>query len=153
MTTPDRPGRAMGIDLGSKRIGVAVSDTGGVLASPQPPLVRSGDRQRDRQALADLAVEFDVTVVVIGHPRALDGHRGTAARDAEEEAQALEALVAPHGITVELADERLTTVSAQRALREGGTSARHQRRVVDGAAAAVMLGAWLDGRRRHDERN
>ncbi len=137
----------MGVDLGSRRIGIAVSDSAGTMASPRTTVVRSGDPQRDRQALADLAVEEEVAVVVVGHPRGMDGSRGAAARAAEDEAEALAGLLADRGIAVELFDERLTTVTAQRSLAAGGTRGRSQRAVVDRAAATVLLDAWLDARR------
>lgn len=135
------------MDLGARRIGIAVSDSAGTLATPRGTLVRSGDVARDRRSLVDLVREEEAVVVVIGHPLSLDGTRGPAAVAAEDEANALEALLAPHGVRVELFDERLTTVSAHQALRAGGTKGRDQRAVVDQTAAAVMLMAWLDGRR------
>jgi len=142
-----RPGRALGVDLGTRRIGIAVSDSAGTLATPRGTVVRSGDPARDRRSLVDLALEEEAVVVVVGHPLSLDGSRGAAARAAEVEAGALADLLTPHAIRVELFDERLTTVSAHQALTAGGTRGRNQRRVVDQTAAAVMLMAWLDGRR------
>ena len=143
---PDRPGRALGVDLGARRIGLAVSDSAGTLATPRGTLART-DPDRDRRALVERAVEEEVVVVVVGLPLSLDGSRGPAARAAEAEADALAGLLAGHGIRVELFDERLTTVSAHQALTAGGTRGRDQRAVVDQTAAAVMLSAWLDGRR------
>ncbi|MGD0880444.1 MAG: Holliday junction resolvase RuvX [Acidimicrobiales bacterium] len=143
----DRPGRAVGVDLGARRIGIAVSDSAGTLAMPRGTLVRTGDRDRDRRALVDLVIEEGAVVVVVGHPLSLDGTRGPAAMAAEAEAEALAGLLDDHGIRVELFDERMTTVSAHQALTAGGTKGRNQRAVVDQTAAAVMLTAWLDGRR------
>lgn len=137
----------MGIDLGARRIGIAVSDSAGTLATPRGTVVRTGDAERDRRTLVDLVVEEEATVVVVGHPLSLDGSRGPAARAAEDEAAALAGLLEDHDVAVELFDERLTTVSAHQALRAGGTKGRNQRAVVDQTAAAVMLMAWLDGRR------
>ncbi len=142
-----RPGRAVGVDLGARRIGIAVSDSAGTLATPRSTLQRSGDRERDRRALVDLVVEEEAVVVVVGHPLSLDGSRGPAARAAEEEADALAALLEGRGVRVELFDERLTTVTAHQALTAGGTRGRDQRAVVDQTAAAVLLTAWLDARR------
>ncbi len=144
---PHRPGRAVGIDLGARRIGIAVSDSAGTLATPRGTVVRSGDVERDRRALVDLVREEEAVVVVVGHPLSLDGSRGPAAVAAEEEAEALGGLLTGHGVRVELFDERLTTVSAHQALTAGGTKGRNQRAVVDQTAAAVMLMAWLDGQR------
>jgi len=135
------------VDLGARRIGIAVSDSAGTLAPPRGTLARSGDHERDRRALVDLVVEEGAVVVVVGHPLSLDGTRGPAARAAEEEAASLETLLEGTGVSVELFDERLTTVSAHRLLREGGTTAKAGRAVVDRTAAAVMLEAWLDRRR------
>jgi len=84
---------------------------------------------------------------VVGLPLSLDGRRRRAAVAAEEEATALRALLAPEGVDVETFDERLTTVSAERALAAAGRSGRTRRRVVDQAAAAVLLQTWLDARR------
>jgi putative Holliday junction resolvase len=144
---PARPGRALGIDLGARRIGIAVSDSSGTLATPRGTVARSGDAERDRRALVDLAVEEEAVVVVVGHPLSLDGTRGTAARAAEAEAEALTGPLAARGIAVELFDERLTTVSAHQALTAAGTRGRDQRAVVDQTAAAILLSAWLDARR------
>jgi putative Holliday junction resolvase len=137
----------VGVDLGARRIGIAVSDSSGTLATPRGTLTRSGDPERDRRALVDLALEEGVVVVVVGHPLSLDGSRGPAALAAEAEAAALADVLDAHGVRVELFDERLTTVSAHRALTAGGTRGRDQRAVVDRTAAAVLLMAWLDGRR------
>ena len=142
-----RPGRALGVDLGARRIGLAVSDSAGTLATPRGTLARTGDPDRDRRALVERAVEEEVMVVVVGLPLSLDGSRGPAARAAEAEAEALAGLLDGLGVRVELFDERLTTVSAHQALTAGGTRGRDQRAVVDQTAAAVMLSAWLDGRR------
>jgi putative Holliday junction resolvase len=144
---PVRRGRVVGIDLGSRRIGIAVSDSAGTMALPRATVVRSGDASRDRQRLVDLVLDEEAVTVVVGLPLSLDGSKGTAATAAAEEADALGALLAPHQIDVELFDERLTTVSAHQALTAGGADGRQRRRVVDQAAAAVLLEAWLDGRR------
>ena len=141
------PRRVVGIDLGERRIGVAVSDSARTLASPRTTVVRSGDRDRDRRSLVALVLEEEGTHVVVGHPLSLDGSRGRAATAAEEEMTALGALLDPHGIAVELFDERLTTVTAHQALQAGGRSGRQRRAVIDRTAAAVLLQAWLDGRR------
>ena len=142
-----RPGRALGVDLGARRIGIAVSDSAGTLATPRSTLQRTGDAERDRRALVDLAVEEEAVVVVVGHPLSLDGSRGPAARAAEAEAEALTELLTGRGVAVELFAERLPTVSAHQALTAGGTRGRDQRAVVDKTAAAILLTAWLDARR------
>lgn len=137
--------RAVGIDLGRRRIGVAVSDATGVLASPHCVVRRSGDTGTDHRRLAALVADLGAEVVVVGLPLSLGGGAGPAAQAAGAEAEALAAVV---GVPVETYDERLTTVSAERALRAGGTKARDRKDVIDKVAAAVMLQAWLDGRNR-----
>lgn len=139
--------RAVGLDLGSRRIGVAVSDSGGMLASPRTTVLRTKDVAADHRALVSLVREAEAAVVVIGLPLSLRGDKGAAAKAAEAEAGSLAELLEPEGVEVELFDERLTTVSAHTALAETGKSSRQRRSVVDQSAAAVLLQAWLDGRR------
>ena len=139
--------RSAAIDLGSRRIGVAVSDSRGTLASPRCTVERSGDADADRAAVVAVVVEAGAEHVIVGLPLSLDGRRRQAARAAEEEADALRALLGPRGVAVETFDERLTTVSAERSLTAAGHGGKARRRVVDQAAAAVLLQAWLDRRR------
>ena len=136
--------RALGIDLGSKRIGVALANSDGTLATPYEVIARSGDRARDHQAIAALAEETGAQALVVGLPLSLDGSVGPAAASAQDEAVELAAAT---GLPVELWDERLTTVSADRDLMALDLKAGARRRVVDKVAAAVMLQAWLDHRR------
>ncbi len=142
--TPGFRGRALGVDLGSRRIGIAVTDSAGTMALPRTTLERSGDSERDRGELVDLILEEGVVTVVVGLPLSLDGSKGPAASAARQEAEALQALLEGHDVEVRLFDERLTTVSAHQALAAGGVSERHRRGVVDQAAATVMLSAWLE---------
>jgi putative Holliday junction resolvase len=137
-------GRAVGVDLGERRIGIAVSNSGRTLASPRTTVVRSGDRERDLRNLVELVVEEEATVVVVGLPLSLDGTRGRAATAAEAEADALRLALAPHGVPVELFDERLTTVTADRWLQADGRSGRDRRKVIDRSAATVLLQAWIE---------
>ena len=136
--------RALGIDLGSRRIGVAVSDSGGTLASPLTVLQRSGDSGADRRAIARLVAEEEAERVVVGLPLSLSGASGPAAEAARVEAAALAAELP---VPVETWDERLTTVEAHRSLAAGGKRSRQRRDVVDKVAAAVMLQSWLDSGR------
>lgn len=145
---PPCPGRAIGIDLGERRIGIAVSDSARTLASPRTTLTRTGDPERDHRALVDLVAEEEATVVVVGLPLSLDGRARRAAAAADREAELLRVRLAPAGVPVVLHDERLTTVTAHRALAAGGRTARDRRGVVDRSAAAVLLQAWLDGQGR-----
>ena len=137
--------RVVGVDLGERRIGIAVSDSRGTLASPRTTLERSGDPDRDRAALVALVREEEADRVVVGLPVRLDASFGPAARAAAAEADALADALAPFAVAVETFDERFTTVSAQRSLAEAGRPRHRQRAVVDQAAAVVMLQAWLDG--------
>jgi putative Holliday junction resolvase len=135
--------RALGIDLGSKRIGVALSDSAGTLATPYEVVQRSGEMARDHRKILELAEEAGVELIVVGLPLSLDGSIGPAARAALDE---VEVLGATTDLPVETYDERLTTVTADRSLMEQGMKADARRRVVDKVAAAVMLQAWLDSR-------
>ena len=137
-------GRVVGIDLGTKRIGVAISDSDGALALPFDVVVRSGDRHRDHRKLGELVEEAEATRVVIGLPLSMDGSVGRAAQAALDEAEELRAVLT---VPVETFDERLTTLSADRSLLQMKMKADARRRVVDKVAAAVMLQAWLDSRR------
>ena len=136
--------RALGIDLGTKRIGVALSDSDGRLATPYEVVARTGDRARDHRRIAQLAAETDAECLVVGLPLMLDGSAAAAAEAAVAEA---EELAQATGLPVETWDERLTTVTADRDLLSQGLDARARRRVVDKVAAAVLLQAWLDHRR------
>jgi putative pre-16S rRNA nuclease len=133
--------RVLGLDLGSKRIGVAVSDRSGTIASPLTVLTRSGRVTTDHARIAALVAEEEAERVVVGLPISLDGSLGPAARAARAETDALAAALT---VPVESFDERLTTVTADRTLMAAGMRAEDRRRVVDKVAAAVMLQAWLD---------
>jgi putative Holliday junction resolvase len=135
--------RVAAIDLGRARVGIAVSDELGVLAHPRPHL--SGkDRAGLLVALTRLASDEGVERFLVGLPRLLDGSEGIAARQARRFA---DALTRTTGLPVTLCDERLTTVEAQRRLREQGRDVRQSRDRIDSAAAAVLLQSWLDGQR------
>lgn len=136
--------RALGVDPGSKRIGLAVSDTSGTIASPLTVLQRSRSKLHDLHELARIAREEEAEVIVVGLPLNMDGSRGPAARAAAAEAERLATLV---DVPVELHDERLTTVTADRDMMAAGLNAVERRQVVDKVAAAIMLQSWLDARR------
>ena len=138
------PVRALGIDPGSKRIGIAVSDRSGTIASPLTVLQRSRSRQHDLQQIAALVRDEEAEVVVVGLPLNMDGSHGRAAQLAIDEARRLATVV---GVPVEMHDERRTTVSADRSMLEAGLDAPARRQRVDKVAAAIMLQSWLDGRR------
>jgi putative Holliday junction resolvase len=136
--------RALGLDLGTKRIGVAVSDRSGTVATPLTVVTRGRSRRQDYERIAALVVEEEAEIVVVGMPRSLSGGEGPAARAAAAEIAALASVV---GVPVETHDERFTTVTATRALAESGVRAQARRQVVDKVAAAVILQAWLDAQR------
>lgn len=138
-------GRVLGVDLGSRRIGVAASDSAQVLAVGVDMIDRSSDPSRDRCALAALTAEYEAVGVVVGLPLSLDGGVRRAAMDALAEIDVLRAAL---GVPVTTIDERLSTVVASSALRTGGRKARQQRAVVDRTAATIILQSWLD--RRHE---
>lgn len=133
--------RAIGIDLGSKRIGVAVSDSNGSLATPIEVVARRGDRRSEHRELAETASEWEAEIVVVGVPYNMDGSLGPAAKKHLREAKALKEAL---GLEVVAFDERLTTVSAERFLKQQEIKADVRRRVVDKVAAAVLLQSWLD---------
>lgn len=141
--------RVLALDLGTKRIGIAVSDFTGTVASPLTVVVRSGSRRHDHERIAALVREEEAERVVIGLPLSLSGAEGPAARAARAEARALASVVA---VPIETFDERLSTVTAERALAEGDVRGRARRQVVDKVAAAVFLQSYLEQRRNAGDR-
>ena len=146
---PDPPGDAssatgsvLALDLGDARIGVAISDDARRLAVPVGT-VRTGAPD-DVKAIAAMVREREVTLVVVGHPLLLSGEAGDRAHLAERFAEALGGFL---DVPVVLHDERLSTVEAERALRDAGTTGRDRRRSVDASAAAVILQSFLDAAR------
>jgi putative Holliday junction resolvase len=135
--------RVLGIDLGSKRIGIAVSDRSGTLASPLVVLQRSGSVKRDHVQIAALVAEEEAERVVVGLPLSLDGSVGKAAQAALDEAKVLASVL---DVPVESFDERFTTTTAHANLRERQMRGQDRRKIIDKVAAAVMLQTWLDGR-------
>jgi putative Holliday junction resolvase len=140
--------RVLGVDLGARRIGLALSDPRGVLAGPLAVLQRTGDRAADHAAILRAAAENEVSLIVVGLPLSLStGRPGPAAEATLAEVAELagRAAVLDPPVPIETHDERLTTVTAQRSLATGGVRAKDRRAVVDKVAAAVMLQSWLDG--------
>jgi putative holliday junction resolvase len=136
--------RVLALDLGSKRIGVAVSDSEGRVATPIATIERGRDRQGLHRAIAELVGEWEAELLLLGLPVALDGSNGIAARAVLGERDELAAVV---GVPVEVHDERMTTRIAERTLRErGDLDGRARRAVIDQVAAAVILQDWLDAR-------
>lgn len=136
-----RLGVRVGVDVGSARVGVAACDPAGLVATPVETVRRGpGDLAR----LAALVAEREAVEVVVGLPTSLSGRAGPAAAAADGFAREIAALVA---VPVRLVDERFSTAAAQRGLRASGVSSRRGRRVVDQAAAAIILQSALDAER------
>jgi putative Holliday junction resolvase len=139
----DELSRIVGIDPGTARIGIAISDEEGAIAFPRETVsARGSDEDAARRVHEALAGE-QVSVVVVGLPLRLDGSEGEAARRARELGAALHRAL---GMEVVYWDERLTTVAAERSLREMGKRGRKQREVVDQSAAALLLQGYLDAK-------
>jgi putative Holliday junction resolvase len=137
---PPGPGRLIGLDLGARRVGVAVCDRDRRLATGVTALVRR-DLAADHRAVAEMVAEYDAVGVVVGLPLSLSGQAGPAAQAALREVDELRAVLT---VPVDTVDERLTTVQASAGLRAGGRKARQQRGVIDQAAAAGLLQTWID---------
>jgi putative Holliday junction resolvase len=140
--------RVLGVDLGERRIGLAVTDPTGVLASPHATLPRSAERADDHRAIVDAATDVGATRIVVGLPRSLDGRLGPAARSVLDEVEAIAAVARASGVEVDTYDERFSTMIAQRNLRDAtprrSKRQRAQRERIDASAAAVILQSWLD---------
>jgi putative Holliday junction resolvase len=137
--------RVLGVDLGSKRIGLALSDPTRIVASPHDVLQRDRDHAADHAAILTAARDEGASTIVVGLPLSLSGAIGPAAKATLAEIEELRAVAEPAGIAVVAYDERLTTVTAERALNEARMRREARRRIVDKIAAAVMLQSWLDG--------
>ncbi len=136
--------RCLGLDLGSRRIGVALCDPDERVATPLTVVERSASREHDHANIARLVAEYEVQTVVVGLPLNMSGKVTAAAKSAMAETEELRRTL---DVPVLLHDERLTTVTADRSLMEMEMKADARRRVVDKVAAAVMLQAFLDHRR------
>ncbi|MCO1658751.1 Holliday junction resolvase RuvX [Pseudonocardia humida] len=137
-------GRRLGIDVGSVRVGVALCDPDGLLATPLVTVPRDVEGGTDVRAIADLVAEHEVVQIVVGLPRTLAGREGPAAEAARAFVDGLAGVV---GVPIVLSDERLTTVVATQQMRASGRKGRRQRAVVDQAAAVAILQGWLDSGR------
>jgi putative Holliday junction resolvase len=135
-------GRILALDLGKRRIGLALSDELGITAQGLETLQRTNLRE-DLACLAKLVSEHNVTCIVMGNPLHMSGREGRGTEHAREFGQRLEALTT---IPVQLWDERLTTVEAQRVLRESGVSIEKRAKAVDRLAAVILLESFLDSR-------
>ena len=132
----------MALDLGKKRIGMALSDELGVTAQGLETLERTNIRE-DLARISQLAAQRSVSLILMGNPLHMSGREG---RQAEYARDFGERLRAASGIPVEFWDERLTTVAAQRVLRESGISIEKRAKAVDRLAAVILLESYLDSR-------
>jgi len=139
---PSSQGRVLGLDVGTKTIGVALSDELRVAAHPHTVIRRSG-HARDIAEVAGLVKDQKVAAVVVGLPLALDGREGARARRVRAFAEALAGL----GADVHLWDERFSTSEAERVLVAADVSRARRKAVIDKQAAAVILQGWLDRQR------
>ncbi|ALA67341.1 Holliday junction resolvase RuvX [Corynebacterium lactis] len=145
-------GRRLGIDVGDVRVGVAVSDPDGILATPVETVARATRRKDpdgpDIDRLVELAQEYEVVEIVVGLPIMLDGSFGSSARKAGDVGFRLKRRLGD-AVAVRYADERMTTVLAQSRLHDAGIDVRSGRKVIDQAAAVEILQAWLDNRKKY----
>jgi len=134
--------RILALDVGDKRIGVAISDPSQLLARSLK-VIQRGSRQEDFAAVARLVEEYEVEKVVVGYPRSLDGTVGEQADKVERYAAGLAKAM---DVPLVLWDERFSTVSAEKLMREAGSRGKKRRERVDAVAAAVILQDYLDSR-------
>ena len=134
--------RVLALDLGKKRIGLALSDELGITAQGLETLERTNIRE-DLSRLSLLAAEKKVSLILMGNPLHMSGREGRQAEYARDFGDRLQAA---SGIPVEFWDERLTTVAAQRVLRESGISIEKRAKAVDRLAAVILLESYLDSR-------
>lgn len=137
--------RLLGIDLGSKRIGVSVSDRSGTIASPLTVITRGKSQRVDHDEIARLVREEEAEGVVVGLPLNMDGSEGPAAVAARQEVERMTTVV---GVPVFLHDERRSTVQADQSMSQRNMNAVDRRAVVDKVAAAFILQSWLDSHRK-----
>jgi putative Holliday junction resolvase len=135
-------GRRVAIDVGSVRIGVASCDPDGILATPVETVPRTAGGDGDLRRLAEIIADYEAVAVIVGLPKTLRDEHGSAAKLATEFGNALADRISP--IPVLYSDERLSTVTAQQALRTSGVRAKAQKSIVDQAAATAILQGWLD---------
>ncbi len=133
-------GRLLGIDYGERRIGLAISDATGTIATPLE-VVPGHDPQQAAKQIAGLAQERDVTRIVIGLPMRMDGSHGPAAEKAKAFAERIEQHTT---IPIQFWDERFSTLTAEQALIEGGARRDKRKQVVDKLAAQIILQHYLD---------
>lgn len=137
--------RAMALDLGDRRVGIAMSDLMKMIANGYETYYRSGDESRDIEYIKRLVVDNNVDEVVIGLPINMDGTEGVRVEKSREFGQKLGKVI---DAKIFFEDERLTTVSAERVLIEGDVRRNKRKTVIDMVAATIILQAFLDKRSR-----
>ena len=135
--------RVLGLDVGARRIGVAISDPTGLLTTPIPAINRRNIKW-DLQNVLSLTDKYEVAAIVVGIPISLNGRSNQQAEVVKEFCHSLEAV---SSVPVYLEDERFSTKEAERLLREAGHSPSRERGLVDSASAAVILQSYLDSRK------
>jgi putative Holliday junction resolvase len=136
--------RVLGVDLGSRRIGLAATDPSNTLASPHAVLDRSDEPADDYRAILAAARKIGASRIIVGLPVSLDGKQGPAARSVLDEVGQLRWLARPERIAIDTYDERFSTVIAEQGLQEAKVRRGKRRRMVDAAAATVILQSWLE---------
>ncbi len=134
----EQPGRALGVDLGALRVGLALTDPGRMISSPHATIPMGSERALVR-SLQDICAERSVSLVVVGLPLSADGTEGPGCERARRIASALEAA----GLTVKLHDERWSSRDAEQILRETGKNRRTSKEKVDAIAASLILSEYL----------
>ncbi len=133
--------RVIGIDLGSKRIGIALSDTDLTVATPLDVVERSGNVEKDHIAILKITDEWEVQKIIVGLPISLDGTLGPSAQSVMDEIKMLRGVT---DIPIETHDERFTTVTAEQILLQQNVKRDKKKRVIDKVAAAIILQGWID---------
>ena len=133
--------RVIGIDLGSKRIGIALSDSDLTVATPLDVIERSGNVENDHIAILKITDEWEVKRIIVGLPISLDGTLGSSAQSVMDEIKMLESVT---DIPIETHDERFTTVTAEQILLQQNVKRDKKKRVIDKVAAAIILQGWID---------
>lgn len=134
------PGRLLGLDVGGKRIGVAVSDEMGIIASPAAMVLRSPTSGTE---IRDHGARLGAVRVIVGLPVGMSGREGPQSRDVRD---FIESIAADVGLPVEYWDERLTTSIAEKYLIASGSRREKRKQQVDAVAAAIILQGYLDSR-------
>ena len=133
--------RVIGLDLGSKRIGVALSNSDLTVATPYDVIQRADKVEKDHIAILNIAGEWEVNKIIVGLPISLDGTLGASAKSVTNEVEKLRGVT---DIPIETHDERFTTVTAEQILLRQNVKRDKKKSVVDKVAATIILQGWID---------